>query len=191
MRFRALSILGLLVWALPGLAGSIPCQTPFNPSVDSDAMAVCAPNGTLYDYLSVTEADEVAGFVYTLSVAAPDPAEWDYPTTFCEFDAPEPCSTRLPSQDYSDIFGVVGNGITFNLAFSSDDECGLVVGNGGYYFVREPMGWYEATMYLAPSLRTAGYSAWFISDSGVPEPSSVVLLLTGVAMLGFLSRRRR
>jgi hypothetical protein len=190
MRFRALSILGLLGWALPSLAGTLPCQTPFNPAVDSDALAVCDPGGKLYDYVSVTEANEDPSVIYRLTIAAPDSSQYGFATTFCEFAAPAPCGPGLSQEYYSDIVGVASDGSNYFLGFSSDAESGTPYGSQGYYFIQpEPIGWYNVTMYLDPGLRASGFTAWFVSE--VPEPGSVVLLVTGIAMLGFGSRRKR
>ena len=184
MKLRALLIACLLVWALPSFA--IPCATPFNPLVDSDALAVCAPNGTLYDYVSVTEANEDPNMIYTLTVAAPDPAQQGFATTFCEFATPY--GPGLPQIYYSDIFGVaVVNSVQY-VAFSSDAEAGTSYGTQGFYFIPEPNGWYPATMYLDSALQAQGYTAWFISS--VPEPTTMLLLGSGIGLLARKLRKK-
>jgi len=177
MKFRLALISCLLVWALPSFA--IPCLTPFNPLVDSDALAVCAPNGGLYDYVSVTEANENANTIYTLTLAGPDLNQFGFATTFCEFAAP--CGPALPQIYYSDIFGVASTNGGYYLGFSSDNEAGTPYGSEGYYFIPEPNGWYPATVYLDPALQAQGYTAWFISS--VPEPTTMLLIGSGIALL--------
>jgi PEP-CTERM motif len=189
MKLRLFLVVCLMVWALPSL-GQIwhtPCPTPFNPSVDSDALAVCAPNGTLYDYVSVTEANEDPNAVYILSVAAPDPNQFGFATTFCEFATP--CGPGLPQIYYSDIFGVANVNGALYVGFSSDAEAGTPYGSQGFYFVGpEPNGWYNATIYLDPSLQAAGYSAWFISQT--PEPTTMLLIGSGIGMLARRLRKK-
>ena len=181
MKFRAwvIAFLTLVIWALPSLA--IPCATPFNPSVDSDALAVCSPNGTLYDYVSVTEASEDPNAVYTLTIAAPDVNQYGFATVFCEYGTP--CGPGLQQQYYSDVVGVVTlDGVNYSVGFASGDKAGTpYAGDPNFFYVPEPNGWYPATMYLDPALQAQGYSAWFISS--VPEPGSMLLLGSGLTLL--------
>jgi hypothetical protein len=183
VKFRVLVIasLALVIWAaLPSFA--VPCVTPFNPSVDSDALAVCSPTGTLYDYVSVTKASEDPNAFYVLTVAAPDVNLYGFATTFCEFATP--CGPNLPQQAYSDVFGVgTLDFVHYSIGFASGDKNGSPYGGDpNFKYLREPNGWYPATTYLDPSLSSLGYTAWFISSS-VPEPSSMLLLGSGIALL--------
>jgi len=160
--------------------------TPFNPLVDSDALAVCAPNGTLYDYVSVTEANEDPNAVYLLPITAADPNQWGFATTFCELSSP--CGPGLPQQYYSDIVGVYGNGQTLSVAFASDAESGSPFAAQGHYFIPEPNGWYDVTYNIDPILQAQGYTAWFISS--VPEPTTMLLLGSGIGLLARRLRKR-
>jgi PEP-CTERM motif-containing protein len=194
MKLRLFLLVCLVVWALPSFGQTLwypPCPTPFNPAVDSDAMAVCAPNGTLYDYLSVTEANENPGTIYTLATP-PDPTQWGFATTLCEFAPPAPCGPGLPQQYYSDIFGVASNGVNYYLAFSSDGENGSPFGGQGFYYWQapygEPAGWLSATMYLDPTLQAQGYTAWFISQT--PEPTTLLLIGSGISLLAAKLRKK-
>jgi hypothetical protein len=48
----------------------------------------------------------------------------------------------------------------------------------------EPSQPIDATHYLSTALQTAGYTATFVDDPVAPEPSSLVLLCTGLASVG-------
>jgi len=145
----------------------------------SDALVVCDANGNVYDSVTATEAQELGGnSVFVLTVAGPDPNQQGNATTLCVFAAP--CGPGLTPNYYSDIFGVY-NG-TY-LAFSSDDETGNAFGEQGAIFLPEHAGWYDATMYLDPHLVAQGYTAWFMSDADVPEPGSLLLIGSGIALL--------
>jgi len=52
---------------------AIRCSTRFDPLVDSDALAECSPNGDLYGFGSVAEANEGPNMVYILPRAGGDP----------------------------------------------------------------------------------------------------------------------
>jgi PEP-CTERM motif len=187
MKLRALLIVCLLAWALPSLAGSVPNCYPYLPPGTSDALVVCAPNNTVYDFVSVLEANEDPNAIYTLAIAAPDPNQFGFATTFCEFDVP--CGPGLLDYYYSDIFGVASVNGALYLGFSSDGENGTPYGGQGFYYVPASQGdwlrWYDATMYLDPALQAQGYTAYFTS---VPEPTTLLLIGSGI---GLLARRLR
>ena len=148
--------------------------------VISDSLVVKDATGAVVASVSATESQEAsnsAGFVYII----PDSSLIDA-TLFGNF------TEVLEGSRVSDIFGIAsgiaGCSQTFCLAFASDTETAPVPFSGASNTFQEGSGGpFDATMYLAPSLRTAGYHAAFTSDSDatVPEPSTFVLFVT---MLG-------
>lgn len=171
----------LLLGVLPLAAQPLPCQLGWNQY--SDVFIVCTPTGQLSDWVGVAETNEDPNAIYTL-VTPPDPAQFGNATTFCEFSAP--CGPGLAQQYYSDIFGVASvNGVLY-MGFSSDAERGSPYGNQGAIYLLEPNGFYNATMYLDPTLQALGYTAWF--QSSVPEPASLLLIGSGI---GLLARKLR
>jgi hypothetical protein len=188
MKLRALLIACLLAWALPSFAG-IPtpnCATPFNPVVESDAFAVCAPDGSLFAYTSVFESNEDPNAIYVVGGVAPNAAAFGFATTFCEAGY-FPCGPNSPQAAFSDIYGVANANGQLVVGFSSDgDPGGSPYGNQGFFFIAEPNGWKDATFYIDPALAGQGYTAFFISQT--PEPTTMLLLGSGI---GLLARRLR
>jgi hypothetical protein len=181
----------VLLGALPKLAAEdIPCN--YSLGSNSDAMVVCSPTGSVYDSVAVSEANEDSTAIYSLSIAGPDPAQFGFATTLCE--SVDPCGPGLDPQYYSDIFGVSFDGANLVLSFSSGDEFGSPYGFEGFFFIPEPDGWVNATSYLDPTLVANGYTAWFISSppepSSVPEPSSLILLGSGLTGFAVVIRRK-
>jgi hypothetical protein len=172
----------LLLAAVPGVADSI-----------SDTLIVFSPNGAIFAQVSALQSQEGNGTNVFL-IGNPfiaDPAQFGHATTLCEVAG---CNATSPPSDFSDIFGVVEATILgqnfFFLAFTSDGENGTSFGNQGAIFLNEVPGFaYNATMYLLPSLQAQGYTATFVSDGEVPEPTSLVLLGTGLLGLMGVSRR--
>jgi len=184
-------VLAAIVLALCVLpAAALPCLSGW--SQYSDAMVVCDPNGNVFDFAVATEAQEIGGTsVFLLLVAGPNPAQFGNATTLCEPGIPA-CGAGLPATSYSDIYGVYANGNgQFFLAFNSDDETsGAAFGGEGAIFGFEVPGtWENATNYLDPALVAQGYTAWFMSD-GVPEPASILLIGSGVALIARKLRKR-
>lgn len=158
----------------------------------SDSLTVFAPSGAVFASVSAPEASEDPNIFYAINdPTLADPAHFGHPTTLCE-DAVSPGGGDCVGHDYSDFFGVFSFSGHLELAFMSDTETSpSPFGAFGYYFLPEGGGVFDATMYLNPSLQTAGYTAVFRSvdvAAGVPEPGT--LCLVGFGVLG-LARRWR
>jgi len=140
---------------------SFPAQDPGNtwlrvngtdtPRI-SDYVIITAPDGT-QTRLDFDEMHEM--FVYPDPTAA-DPSQLGNATALLESDG-----------SISDIFGVISDGTNFFLAFSSDGEDGSPPQwpDDPQIFIQEdPINGHDATMYLSPDLRAAGYMLTFFSD---------------------------
>ena len=194
MKFRALLIGCLLVWALPMLAATMPPCPVSLPVGWSDSMVVCNGPITVEQY-PITELDEYQNpdAIYTLT-SAPDLSQFGHATVFCEYAGT--CGPGLPQMYYSDIFGVAFTNGGYYLAYSSDWADGTpYAGSSAFIYVAgtcgehagEWCGWYDATMYLDPALQAQGYTAWFIST---PEPTTMLLLGSGIGLLARKLRKK-
>lgn len=160
----------------------------------SDTLTIYSPNGTIFAQVSALESQEGNGTNVFL-IGNPflaDPMQFGKATTLCEVAG---CSATSPPSDFSDIFGVVKASIAgqtfYFLGFTSDAENGTAFGNQGTTYLLEVPGFaYDATRYLLPTLRAQGYRATFVSDGEIPEPTSIVLLGTGLIGLVGVARRR-
>jgi len=140
---------------------SFPAQDPGNTHLRvngtdtpriSDYVIITAPDGT-QTRLDFDEMHEM--FVYPDPTAA-DPSQLGNATALLESDG-----------SISDIFGVISDGTNFFLAFSSDGEDGSPPQwpDDPQIFIQEdPINGHDATMYLSPDLRAAGYMLTFFSD---------------------------
>lgn len=179
----SLALACVMFTAVPGMADAI-----------SDTLTVYGPNGTVFAQISALDSQEGNGTNVFL-IGNPflaDPAQFGHATTLCEVAG---CNATSPASDFSDIFGVVQATIAgqnfYFLAFTSDGENGTAFGNQGTSFVLEVPGFaYDATKYLLPSLQRQGYTATFVSDGEVPEPSSMLLMGGGILALAGALRKR-
>jgi hypothetical protein len=171
-----------------------------NPALASvsDEMIVYDPGGAIYARLPASENQEGGLYHFDPSVILPDSVRYyDYTLVY------EPDGTTV-----SDVFGVMDIGSMFNsilvLGFTSDPLPipSVPWAYFGYYnpfasvVVEGPDGCLaDATKYLPPDLRAAGWTATFSSDGdAVPEPATLivwsVLGATG-AGLGVWRKRKR
>jgi hypothetical protein len=148
----------------------------------SDQLLVLDGNGAFVDEVLAFEPGEDPNQIFTIdpAVVAIDPSQFGNPTNLVEKDG-----------SFSDIFGICNCGGQLMLAFNSDSEAAPAAFAGvGSIFLPEHKGWYDATMYLDPSLRAAGWTAKFASDVEVPEPSTWAMMILGLGALGVALRRR-
>ncbi len=179
-----------LLLAIPGLLvlATLPAMGQATPAVISDTVTFFQP-GVPPDPSSIFEGPEGGvTFLVIHAVSAPtgNPSQFGSPTVLLE-----------PNGNISDVFGVTRDN---NFSFFSDTEAGgsvppsfgtdttkfifLAEGNGGPF---------DATKYLSTSLVDTGVTATFQSDSeGVPEPSTLILLGSGLAgLIGRVAWRKR
>ena len=142
---------------LYGLAAPVRAN-PCDPN--SDCMLVFDGTGALVASTTVAEAVEDPNAVYTVPGIAIDPAQFGNATTLIE------AGSNSATGPFSDIFGVASTGGGLFLAFSSDNEVTTPFGSQGAIFLQETIaGPYDATMYLDPMLRAAGWTAQFSSTT--------------------------
>ena len=169
----------------------------------SDVLNVLDPSGDVACSVSVSEADELTNDFLALTAgdcnvsSLVDVTQYGNPTYLME-----------PDGTISDIFGVSfteakttsGPEALYSLAFFSDvesvkqpalptKEFGVSIGSQPFMLDEGSGGPFDATQYLDPSLRTAGWAAQFTSDADVPEPAGAGILC-GLVALGLCVWRR-
>lgn len=151
----------------------------------SDWLKVWDGHGNLVAEVQATEADEIANgssHIYSISssLVPVDSSQFGNYTS-----VQEPGSTGL-----SDIFGVAHSGTDYYLAFQSDTDSSALGVPANKITVQETSSPVDATMYLSPSLRDAGYTAQFFSDvESVPDAGTTAGLLSlGLMGLGLLRK---
>jgi hypothetical protein len=146
----------------------------------SDCLVVFDAAGVVFSFVTATEVENPQT-VFTVPGVAPDPARIGFPTNLIE-----PGGSNM----FSDIFGVASLDGALFLAFSSDDEVTVpFLPIGPISRSETTAGPYDATMYLSPTLRSAGFTAQFFSDVEVPEPPSPILVASGLLGLALIRRR--
>lgn len=188
----ALAVVAVLVGAL----GAPPASADLSPL--SDVFTVYDANFTIVAQFGVREdgtlfigagggacwgptcgTSEEGNFFYSPVPNLADPAQFDNPTFLVD-----------PNGQISDIFGVA---FIPPFDFPSPDHDAFVgfisggdLGTGaGVLETGQPV---DATIYLTPELQRLGYTATFWS--AVPLPGTLVLLVVGLAGLGFGFLRR-
>jgi hypothetical protein len=181
MNFRSSAIscflLGLLALAVPASADII-----------SDSLIVTDASGAILFSVSATEAQEGAngsGFIYIITDSTIiDLNQIGNPTQVLD-------SGGQISDVFGIAFGIPGCSGDFCLGFASGTENDPVPYPGSPNTVfGSPGESFDATIYLDPSLQAAGDHATFTSEADVPEPSSIILLLTMVSATALYVRKR-
>jgi hypothetical protein len=179
-RLLLTSAAGLLLTSLSTFAQSL-----------SDRLVIKQADGaqTIYGITELNEVSAGPGYAWYLGNSAlADPAMYGRATALTE-----------PGQPnwISDIFGVIDIAGIKYLAFSSDSETFDASGAASQYggisqSLTETAGAYNMTMYLAPNLRAAGWTAEFSSDveATVPDAGATASLL-GLGLLGLGGLRRK
>ncbi len=152
----------------------------------SDHLVVYNKAGVVKFNIAESESRENPGAIFALpNKLKIDPAFLGQATYLVE-----PATGQL-----SDIFGICTCGPKGKLAlgFASDSDQAPVTfsTNNPIVYTEFKAGPYDATFYLSPKLKAAGWTAYFYSDgASVPEPGTWALMLTGAALTGFALRRR-
>src|SRR4051812_597675 len=156
----------LTALAAVALALTTPAASAGTILLPSDVFTVYDGSLNIVYQQFINEFDETQNNFFVTPIAG-DSSQVDSPIFLLE-----------PNRSFSDAFGVVqvpvydnvGDCIAINyfVAFESDSE--MLFGNtavgAGVIFVPEGNGGpFDATMYLAPSLRQAGWTASFQSDA--------------------------
>ena len=187
--------MGFLLILASLLITNMPTKAQAAPII-SDYLWVFDQNHDLMYRTFVTkEQEEINGAntIYYLEVPGiADPNQWGNYTSVLKW----------PNYDrMSDAFGVLYRDPDYLLFFLSDtstQECPYPLGPNSVNEYLLPSGrWggkWDITMYLDPDLQSRGWTATFESGlplSSVPEPTTFLLLGSGVGLLALLKRRSK
>ena len=170
--------------AVLGLAAAPHAQAGVGPS---DVMTVFDATGAIVDQQVVFELDEDGVSIITSNVAI-DPSQYGGAIVLTEPNTPGLVS---------DIVGICTCGVNGAemLGFVSDSDVGPAATPASFgtpaTFLLETGKPIDITQFLAPSLRSVGWTATFRSDSEVPEPAGWALMLLGFGAVGYAARSRR
>ena len=142
-----------------------------------DVLSVFDPSRNLFASVSLTEREALldpARVVFIPTPGLADPAQFGNSTTVVG-----------PGGTYLDVFGVADLGAGPVLAFNSFNP-GSPFGAQSSIFLPLGDGNFDATMYLSPSFRDAGYTAEFVA---VPSPASLPLVAIGAFAFWAVGRR--
>jgi hypothetical protein len=176
-------------------AALLPCAlSSFAQSPMSDAMILTDKAGNVQT-IGISEADEQLGQGWFITVPdLVDPAQWGSPTALIE----------PGTGAYSDIFGVMHiqgspaapDGYYFGWTSDTETQPAYMAytfnaTSPAFSLPEVGTGYYDATMYLAPGWRDAGYHLQFYSDvDAVPDGGITAGLLGfGLVALGWLRRK--
>ena len=162
-----------LVFCLLGMAGVLSAAPVF------DQLTVFDPVGAIYRQISIDQSIETPGYtLYGLPDVAVDGTLFGYYTTL--YSPGNPADITYVLGIATSVPGCV-NGTGLCLVFGYRYP-GLA--RGTYHF-DQSTGPFPATLYLAPALQQAGYTATFaVGVESVPEPNAFLLASGALLALG-------
>jgi hypothetical protein len=162
--------------------------TVFNPAGAVDTQLTLFEDGVF----SCVAGTFTCGSIANVGLGTEDPNGLYYITAPVDpTQLGAPVNVAEAGGTFSDIFGVASISQEV-LGFTSDTETAPpAFAPVGSIVESEQNGPLSATIYLAPDLRIAGWTATFQSDPEIPEPATLTLVASGAALLGFARRRVR